>query len=94
MPVLTECFGSRMGGNISCRSRSIHLDLDTRLAADGYVDNIVTIKVLGIRTVVFSVQAWNAFVVADTFPILVLGNRTLGGFGGVSVDEVTAGHVV
>ena len=57
------------------------------------MDNIVTIKVLGILTLVFSVQALNAFVVADTFPILVLGNRTLGGFGGVSVDEVTAGHL-
>lgn len=86
--------GLRVGGNLSRRSRIIHLDLDARLAADGYMGNIVTIKVFGIRTVVFSVQAWNAFVVADTFPILILGNRTLGGFGGVSVDEVTAGHVV
>ena len=82
-----------MGGNISCWSRSVHLDLDTRLAADGYVGNIVTIKVFGIRTVIFSVQAWDTFVVADTFPILIHGNRTLGGFGGIAVDEVTAGHV-
>ena len=82
-----------MGGNLSCWSRSVHLDLDTRLAADGYMGNIVTIIVFGIRTVVFAVLAWDTFIVADTFPILVLGNRTLGGFGGVAVDEVSAGHV-
>jgi hypothetical protein len=40
--------------------------------------NIVTIKVFGIRAVVFSVQAWNAFVVADTFPILILGKLVSG----------------
>ena len=57
---------------LSYWSRSFHLNLDTRLAADGYMGNIVTIKAFGIRTVVFSVQAWNTFVVAETFPILIL----------------------
>ena len=46
-----------------------------------------------IWTVVFSVLAWNTFVVYYALPILVLVNRTLGGFGGVAVDEVAAGHV-
>ena len=54
----------------------------------------IAIEVLGIGTVIFSVQAWNTLVVAYALPVFVLRLLTFRGFCRITIDIVTAGHVV
>ena len=83
-----------MGGNLSCWSRSVHLDLDTGNSVDGLVGYGISVEILFVSRIFLAIISIGSIIVYYTLPVLVLGNRTLGGFGGVSVDEVTAGHAV
>ena len=54
----------------------------------------IAIEVLGIGTVIFSVQAWNTLVVAYALPVFVLRLLTFRGFCRITINIITAGHVV
>lgn len=53
-----------------------------------------SVEILFVSRIFLAIISIGSIIVYHTLPVLVLGNRTLGSFGGVSVDEVTAGHAV
>ena len=83
-----------MGGNLSRRSRIIHLDFHARNTVNGLVGYSISVEILFISRIYLTIISVSAFVVYHALPVLVLGNCSLGGFGGVAADEITAGHLV
>ena len=83
-----------MSCNHACRSGFVHLDLYAGNTADSLVFYRIAIKVFLVGRIDFAIVSISTLVVAYALPVLVLGNGALGGFRGVAIDEVTAGHVV
>ena len=54
----------------------------------------IALEVVRIGTVIFSVQAWNTIVVAYALLVFVLRLLTFRGFCRITIDIITAGHVV
>ena len=59
-----------------------------RNTTDGLVGYGISVDILFVSRIFLALISIGSIIVSHTLPVLVLGNRTLGGFGCVSVDEV------